>query len=293
MAEGAPYLRGTWLRNPYLEDGAPYNRTYTSQGSFGSVPRGGNNGELGGFQIDQNNGNPTAGESLPSSAGLCTLCHSSDVDTMNKNADGGSLWVGTGNGHSNSALGGTATDASNIFGPGYGRPAGVRSGWRGSDSGVDIMTMAMQVILEDQTNNTKPETDYAYAYRSADGGPQWTPNIAPGRGQSFNNYAWGAAVGSATPDIGYHAFTCSKCHNPHASRLPKLMITNCLDTSHNTWQSGSNGTNSQLQNNWVAGSVGPNSDRNEMAATWNTAQNCHRYDSTTGNEGGWNKVTPW
>ena len=34
----------------------------------------------------------------------------------------------------------------------------------------------------------------------------------------------------------YHTFTCSKCHNPHASRLPKLMITNCLDTNHNTWE---------------------------------------------------------
>jgi hypothetical protein len=30
----------------------------------------------------------------------------------------------------------------------------------------------------------------------------------------------------------------------------------------------------------------------EKAATWNTAQNCHRYD-TNDNVGGWNKVTPW
>jgi len=29
-----------------------------------------------------------------------------------------------------------------------------------------------------------------------------------------------------------HAYTCSKCHVPHVSRLPRLMITDCLDVRH-------------------------------------------------------------
>lgn len=29
-----------------------------------------------------------------------------------------------------------------------------------------------------------------------------------------------------------HAFTCSKCHTPHNARLPRLMVTNCLDAKH-------------------------------------------------------------
>ncbi len=29
-----------------------------------------------------------------------------------------------------------------------------------------------------------------------------------------------------------HAFTCSKCHAPHNSRLPRLLVTNCLDAKH-------------------------------------------------------------
>ena len=29
-----------------------------------------------------------------------------------------------------------------------------------------------------------------------------------------------------------HAYTCSKCHTPHVSRLPRLMVTNCLDVTH-------------------------------------------------------------
>jgi hypothetical protein len=29
-----------------------------------------------------------------------------------------------------------------------------------------------------------------------------------------------------------HSFTCSKCHQPHNSGLPRLMQTNCLDYQH-------------------------------------------------------------
>ncbi|WP_237754192.1 CxxxxCH/CxxCH domain-containing protein [Geobacter sp. OR-1] len=29
-----------------------------------------------------------------------------------------------------------------------------------------------------------------------------------------------------------HSFTCSKCHQPHSSALPRLMVTNCLDYQH-------------------------------------------------------------
>jgi len=71
------------------------------------------------------------------------------------------------------------------------------------------------------------------------------------------------------------------------------MITNCLDTKHNTWQSSAAGQGNQTQSNWVA-----SGDRGEKAATWNTAQNCHRLDpngtdNAGGYLGGWNKVTPW
>jgi len=29
-----------------------------------------------------------------------------------------------------------------------------------------------------------------------------------------------------------HNYSCSKCHTPHNSRLPRLMVTNCLDSKH-------------------------------------------------------------
>ncbi|MEK6248015.1 MAG: hypothetical protein N2C12_07535, partial [Planctomycetales bacterium] len=125
---GQPYLRGTWVRSPYPEDGAPFNKTYTAHNQFGAVPRASLlANDAGGFQIDQNNGYPTTGLSLATSGGLCTLCHSSVMDTMDKEP-GENLWMNAfpRNGHSNSALGGTATDSitSNIFGNGIGgRPA--------------------------------------------------------------------------------------------------------------------------------------------------------------------------
>jgi len=49
--------------------------------------------------------------------------------------------------------------------------------------------------------------------------------------QSVNG--WGATTsGTANINNKIHAYTCSKCHAPHVSRLPRLMVTNCLDANH-------------------------------------------------------------
>ena len=100
-----------------------------------------------------------------------------------------------------------------------------------------------------------------------------------------------AATESASIDAqaNYHTFTCSKCHNPHASRLPKLMITNCLDIRHNTWQNA--GTS---QTKWLHTSL---TDKSKLTAYYDAAQNCHRRDDqatiTPIKNPGWNKVSPW
>jgi hypothetical protein len=41
---------------------------------------------------------------------------------------------------------------------------------------------------------------------------------------------WGGSGGNANNKV--HSYTCSKCHTPHNSCLPRLLITNCLDFSH-------------------------------------------------------------
>ena len=110
---------------------------------------------------------------------------------------------------------------------------------------------------------------------------------------AYINWDWGVTQDDSTIDKGYHAFTCSKCHNPHASRLPKLMITNCLDTKQNTWDDVYGTLQAQsvvLLNNAHADSVG------RELSNVGSAQNCHRLgdpnQSTPGTGGGWNKVTP-
>jgi hypothetical protein len=285
--DAPPYLRGTWVRNPYLEDGAPWNKAYATVvavADFTTVPRAGGN-EMGGYQIDQNNGSPTAGLSLATSAGICTLCHGSDVDAMDK-AAGENLWMTSGrNGHSNAAMGGTATASmtTNIFGNGIGgRAVPNASGADGTLSASDVYDMALQNMY---AVNGPTTTQYGYGLRTAKDNAGMNPNQAS-QSRSYDSYTWGATVDQTTLDVGYHAFTCSKCHNPHASRLPKLLITNCLDTSHNTWQTSANA--GETQSYWT----GSAADLGEYAATWNTAQNCHRYDRGD-NVGGWNKVTPW
>jgi len=42
---------------------------------------------------------------------------------------------------------------------------------------------------------------------------------------------WGASNGT-NANNAVHAYTCSKCHAPHVSRLPRLLVTNCLDARH-------------------------------------------------------------
>ncbi len=276
---GQPYLRGTWIRNPYPEDGAPWGKTYAAAVAiYGAVPRAGGN-EQGGFQIDQNNNYPTAGMSLATSAGLCTLCHGTNVDTMDKRT-GENLWIGS-NGHSNATLGGTASAAANIFGHGIGGRPAPSGNWADTAGAVsDVPDMGLQAAV---VGNNR-----GYSYRNAQSynSPR-TPVIGAAQPYAYRSFGWGVTVDAGTTDIGYHAFTCSKCHNPHASRLPKLMITNCLDTRQNTWQSSSLGQGNQTMTSWTSPE-----DNGEKAATWNTAQNCHRYDSVD-NVGGWNKVTPW
>jgi hypothetical protein len=318
---GNPYLRGTWVRNPYLEDGAPQSGTTYSAGvnKFGPVPRGGTTyNETGGFLIDQNNnagGAPTAGLGLGNSAGICTLCHGNIADEMdviddNTGAIGGSvgLWLGV-NGHSNSALGGTANSAIlanilNYTNIAADAPAGTG---RNVAGGAPVFTTTKYADGANPSMGYTNHTDgtaltYAAGFRSLYSGKGYANVTALNnlvKVTSYNAYVdfdWGVTEDDATTDKGYHAFTCSKCHNPHASRLPKLMITNCLDTKKNTWDDDQPqiplfGSEAKNSDNTV---TGLDSD-GQYIGNATSAQNCHRLGdpSTGGTGGGWNTVTPW
>ncbi len=74
-------------------------------------------------------------------------------------------------------------------------------------------------------------------------------SLAPKAGQAVVPDAWksvsrihgtvkGWATTASASDKNYsntvHSFTCSKCHTPHNSFLPRLMVTNCLNYTHRT-----------------------------------------------------------
>ena len=345
---GKPYLRGTWMGNPYQEDGAP-GRTagfkdltttnkahYYYDGSmddFGMVPRGTPGmGKMGGFWIDQNSDFPTITWTLSSSAGLCTLCHGSDVNNMNKfdvQADGTSeavkkSWIGT-NGHSNAVIGGSGTNKYNVYDPAL-RGEGALStnpgmGYQdtlGRKSGETDRLYGLRNNMGNSTQRTTSspygwDTDndmgvYPYAWATPD----------PKNRYAYNEFDWGVNrdTGAGAAEPMYHRFSCSKCHNPHASRLPRLMITNCLDVSHNKWDDTFAGDPDWTSGNDNVGGVnwstvgvmshGSTNDisglaRNKQFAYAKSAQNCHRYVDTNGDGDGddageapgWNKITPW
>jgi hypothetical protein len=69
---------------------------------------------------------------------------------------------------------------------------------------------------------------YTQATCTAAGGT-WSPNTWKSKGRVHE-----AVKGWKTSDATIqHNYTCSKCHSPHTnSALPRLMVTNCLDSRH-------------------------------------------------------------
>jgi len=303
---GRPYLRGTWFGNPYPEDGAPHlTSTYQNilADHFGRVPRGSTaHNETGGFQIDQNNGSPTSGLTANASAGLCELCHgngdaswsAAEIDNLNHFGRAADDWVGT-NGHSAAALGGSGSLAANIFRTGDRHTTPIISGAAGAGN----PTMAYQHV--------RPTSDRAFGFRNTnrddeDGwnlNPRMADNLIE-RPRGFDLYNWGATVDNTSTNLRYHRFSCSKCHNPHASRLPRLMITNCLDTRHNTWDDRQTGGGDDVDilpsTPSTAGTAISAENANVTFSNATSAQNCHRlkdaqFPNSRGS--GWNRVTPW
>lgn len=106
-----------------------------------------------------------------------------------------------------------------------------------------------------------------------------------------------------------HSFTCSKCHTPHANRLPRLLVTNCLNSAHAGQVSSggrnydshsisysftrqyykSSGSGSGSWSTGGSGSGGGNHKRSESHGASNDTGSCH----TSRESKSWNNVSPW
>jgi hypothetical protein len=180
---------------------------------------------------------------------------------------GSTLWrsVST-NGHNNSTIGGTGANRADLFNAtraggnntmarqnlmGVTRPQ-LSDGW-----GTEMMNANAGI------NNSERGPAWATGYYGAAAGSY---NTTPGNLTGYNDW-----YSTNTTQVNYHKFTCSKCHSPHASGLPALLVTNCLDIPLSNWsvKTGTTGVNPGA----------------------NYAQNCHRNtDTANGQNDGWNRL---
>ncbi|HZV82827.1 MAG TPA: CxxxxCH/CxxCH domain-containing protein, partial [Geobacteraceae bacterium] len=101
-----------------------------------------------------------------------------------------------------------------------------------------------------------------------------------------------------------HSYSCSKCHQPHNSGLPRLMQTNCLDAKHRgnrssggaPWSADSQSGNfAHVKGNEHRGY--PEASTYGNSASYEATTSCH--GSAPLNSGSWpdknlwNGVTPW
>jgi len=309
---GRPLLRGSWMGNPYPPDmpplsgytypttGGPHNRgqQFYSQDArnldFGiGLPRLYADPTIqnkGGYFIDQNSGFPTSGLSLAQTAGICTLCHGSDVDNMDYYTNA-SLWRDDQvNGHSNAALGGTGSNARNIFDARRGGGTGnTNPMWMTAQDGVGVYRWGKNVARNVKDfgpfSARMEKAKERNGARGADNTGWYGGTIGTGtRGSQYSAWYSGntsvtdtASIGTNGTDTTAHRFTCSKCHSPHATGLPALLITNCLDYKIATWSANAP-TNSGTKK------VGPTTTYSYSLRTMN---NCHRNDGKTS---GWNRL---
>ncbi len=216
--DGRPYLRGTWIGNPYPPELPPRpGYAFTTTPVVGGTlrPRGTSAArDKGGYFIDQNSNWPTnngAMDTLGETAGLCTLCHGTNVDDMDFYT-GATLWrSGQTNGHSNSTVGGLRARRVDLF-----------SAFRGGATYTMQMQDSTGCTTERYWDNSRPQY-FPYSAPCI--------NVSGWYGTDYANWygTTGQIGGASGAGSMAHKFTCSKCHTPHASGLPALLTHNCVD----------------------------------------------------------------
>jgi hypothetical protein len=100
-----------------------------------------------------------------------------------------------------------------------------------------------------------------------------------------------------------HKYTCSKCHAPHnGSALPRLMITNCLNSTHKGQVEYNpspvlSGVNADNHDGSEGPGWGTGSGRipGSYSGTWwgSHLTTCHENRTGSGTDQSWNEKTPW
>jgi hypothetical protein len=97
------------------------------------------------------------------------------------------------------------------------------------------------------------------------GGPVNT--TTRGGGDYANWYGAGVIGGMSATENMAHKFSCAKCHSPHATGLPALLIHSCIDAGQGNFT-----IRGQDETNLIA-------------------NNCHRKTGGTPDASGWHKLS--
>ncbi len=191
---GVPLLKGNWMTSPYREDAPPSATTLTRGGGDGLAAIA--TASIPRYRIDQN----TFGATTTGFSG------------------GGTLAAPTGNGTGGAAPAWTFTlptaGATNTQGYTAAQFGGL---CLSSATGVGATGCHVQANINANTGAASSTTwkNMTRVHNSVEG---WASTTAGGLNANNN----------------VHAYTCSKCHSPHTSNLPRLLVTNCLDWKHRT-----------------------------------------------------------
>jgi predicted CxxxxCH...CXXCH cytochrome family protein len=308
----SPMLRASWMTSPYKEDRTGWlsgtqrtAQTYQTKlilSRYGprassdfayNNPKGRGNGfdngtGVGhdGYFIDENTFGVTGtftswtsstvaalhmSETDNTFAGLCATCHTDATYTGTGGVSTMKTWLTTGI----TALGRGQT--------GWGAAIhNVVKGWAASGTTSDVVNSTNNPYMHGYSaSGTRTCMAYVTGYSSG-----W---------DSHWNYNWQGFPRTtndmAAASTAVHQFPCSKCHTPHASDLPKLMTTNCIDVGTSTTTRKLHGTQAAWLYPSYTGVIPGIGGSTTNAAVTTTCHNVIKTNTTTG--GGWNKVTGW
>jgi predicted CxxxxCH...CXXCH cytochrome family protein len=309
----SPMLRGTWMTSPYYEDRVgrltgtvrgpnPSTRLTpsrlgprdSSDYAYNNAKGRGNGYDNGagsghdGYYIDENtfgvSGTTTNtwAVAITSShiadidnnfAGLCAQCHTDATQSTGQT--------------------GTVTALKTYLTQTYATAAGGLTNWSTAIHNV-VKGWAASGTTGDFVNPTNnPDmhgyslggTQVCYAYDTGCS-TAWCP---------WRGYDWQGIPSTvnqmSAAATAVHQFPCSKCHTPHASVLPKLMTTNCMDVGTST--TARRATRGGLAASWsypVIGGTGIGASNGAVAVVCHNRARGNVNSATTG---GWNKVTGW
>jgi predicted CXXCH cytochrome family protein len=304
----SPMLRGSWMTSPYFEDRIGKLTTTTHSAAYSGLTQSrlgprvestvafnkpkalGNGYDNGagtgqdGYFIDENTfgvtgtatstwtASPVTAKHLTGATdanfgGLCATCHSDATQSTGQAGTVAAMKTFLTSGITAGGLGqtGWGTQIHNTV-----------KGWAQAGTTGDTVNPTNNPAMHGYPKSGTM-TCYAYSTSCSSAWATW---------KGYNWQGVPTTVNQMTGANAIHQFPCSKCHTPHASVLPRLATSNCIDVGTVTTSRKAHGTEAIWNYPAAPSQTG--------SPTGGVGMLCHnRQKTNTSTGGGWNKVTGW